>query len=432
MDPEKLGNNWVITWIESLFPDHVSLVYNTTVVGFIILVALLTHWLLHRVILRWSESQARDSRRVWRKALWEHALFRRIAFLLQGALVLIQANLWLKHVPDLLAIIQTASLLWIQLFALLTGYALLDVIRSFAVQKRSLNAFPLKGIFQSIKLVLAILVILLVVATLMNRSPLILLSGLGAMTAVVMLVFKDPILGLVAGIQLSANRMLTVGDWLEMPSHGADGTVMEIGLTTVKVRNWDQTITTIPTYALISESFKNWEGMEDEGGRKMQRHILIDADSVRFLDEKHLSRLHKAKLLAPYLEDKITELERYNADADLSSLVNGRRLTNIGTFRAYLQAYIDHHPGIHKGLITMVRQRQSGPHGIPLEIYAFTDTTAWKNYEGIQADIFDHVFAVMPEFELRMFQSPAGGDVRHLLKSSSSPSTLSEPPLQSD
>jgi miniconductance mechanosensitive channel len=231
-----------------------------------------------------------------------------------------------------------------------------------------------------------------------------------------MLVFKDPIMGLVAGIQLSANDMLAVGDWLEMPKYGADGDVIDIGLTTVKVSNWDRTITTIPTYALISDSFKNWRGMSESGGRRIKRSINIDAGSVHFLNEDELARLHKAKLLGPYLDQKVSEIERYNSElhADLTSLVNGRRLTNLGTFRAYLNEYLRNHPQIHQGMTLMVRQMQPTPEGIPVEIYAFTNTTAWVAYEGIQSDLFDHILAVLPEFGLRVHQTPTGYDMRTL------------------
>jgi miniconductance mechanosensitive channel len=233
---------------------------------------------------------------------------------------------------------------------------------------------------------------------------------------VLLLIFKDPILGLVAGIQLSANDMLAVGDWLEMPKFGADGDVIDISLTTVKVRNWDKTITTIPAYALISDSFKNWRGMTESGGRRIKRAVHIDATSVRFLDEDDLKRLRRAQLLADYIEHKVRDIEAYNKEnqIDPESPVNGRRLTNLGTFRAYLTAYLRAHKGIHKDMTLMVRQLSPGADGVPLEIYAFSNDTAWVNFEGIQADIFDHIFAVIPEFGLRIHQSPTGYDMQQI------------------
>lgn len=235
--------------------------------------------------------------------------------------------------------------------------------------------FPLRGVIQTIKLIASVLIAILSISILMGESPLILLSGLGALSAVAMLVFKDPILGLVAGIQLSANNMLSVGDWLEMPKYGADGDVTDIGLTTVKVQNWDKTITTIPTYALISDSFKNWRGMSEAGGRRIKRSLLIDTSNIGFLSDKDIQRLKKSDRLGAYLSDKLDAIEPTSQ-------------------------------------------------GLPIEIYAFTSTTKWTEYEDIQSDIFDHIFAVLPEFNLRAHQAPTGADVRAL---SEAPSTFLTP-----
>jgi miniconductance mechanosensitive channel len=250
----------------------------------------------------------------------------------------------------------------------------------------------------------------------MDKSPLLLLSGLGAISAILLLVFKDPILGLVAGIQLSANNMLSIGDWLEMPKYGADGDVIDIALTTVKVRNWDKTITTIPTYALISDSFKNWRGMTEVGGRRIKRCIYLQMSSIGFLDEKTLNRLYKADLLAPYLESKLAQIKDNNSSSktDMSILLNGRRLTNIGTFRQYLVSYLKTHPKIRQDMTLIVRQLQSSNLGLPMEIYAFTNTTNWNEYEDIQSDILDHVLAVLHEFTLQVHEDPTGQDLRLL------------------
>lgn len=254
----------------------------------------------------------------------------------------------------------------------------------------------------------------MIIALLIGKSPLILLSGLGAMTAIMMLVFKDPIMGLVAGIQLSANNMVNIGDWLEMPKYGADGAVTDIGLTTVKVRNWDNTVTTIPTYALISDSFKNWKGMTESGGRRIKRSIRLDTTSIHFLDQEQIDSLVKANLLEPYIGDKISEIKVFNSSIpeDRVTPLNQRRLTNIGTFRAYVEAYLKAHPKIHKNMTIMVRQLESDSNGLPIEIYAFTNTTVWVEYEGSQSDIFDHIFSILPQFELRVHQSPTGTDMR--------------------
>ena len=234
------------------------------------------------------------------------------------------------------------------------------------------------------------------------------------MTAVLMLVFKDTLLSLVASVQLSTHDMLRVGDWIEMPQLNADGFAIDISLHTVKVQNWDKTITTIPTWRLISESYKNWRGMFESGGRRIKRAMYLDQTSVRFLAPEERQRLHRFALIDSYLDRKQAELEEFNAKliAEGKDPVNTRRVTNVGTFRAYVQAYLQQHPRIHKDMTLLVRQLQPGPTGLPLEIYCFTSTTAWAEYEGIQADIFDHLYAILPEFGLRVFQQPSGGDVR--------------------
>ncbi len=265
------------------------------------------------------------------------------------------------------------------------------------------------------KLVSAILVGILIISLLLGQSPAILISGLGAMAAVLMLVFKDPILGLVAGIQLSANDMLKLGDWLEMPKYGADGAVTDIGLTTVKVRNWDNTITTIPTWSLVSDSFKNWSGMSASGGRRIKRSINIDTTSVHFLDEQEQQRLIQAKLLKPYMNSRHQEIDEWNREhGSEASVLNLRKMTNVGTFRAYLNEYLRNHPRIRKDMTLMVRQLAPDNNGLPMEIYCFTNTVVWAEYESIQADIFDHIFAVVEEFGLRVYQSPTGNDIRSL------------------
>ncbi|MCK4750520.1 MAG: mechanosensitive ion channel, partial [Bacteroidales bacterium] len=233
-----------------------------------------------------------------------------------------------------------------------------------------------------------------------------------------MLVFKDTILGFVASIQLSANHMVKQGDWIEMPSHNADGDVIDISLNTVKVRNWDKTITTVPTYALVSESFKNWKGMEESGGRRIKRSINIDMNTVKFIDKEMAEKLKKIHLLKDHIETRQEEIRKYNEEnqIDGSVLVNGRRMTNLGTFRLYIEQYLKHHPKVHQELTMLIRHLQPTEAGLPIEIYVFSNDQAWANYEAIQADIFDHILAVIPEFGLRVFQDPTGGDFQNLSK----------------
>jgi miniconductance mechanosensitive channel len=265
---------------------------------------------------------------------------------------------------------------------------------------------------QLLQLVIYVLAAVLIISALIERSPLLLLSGLGAMTAVLLLIFKDTLMSLVAGIQLSSHDMLRVGDWIEMPQLNADGDVVDIALHTVKVQNFDRTITSIPTHRLITESFRNWRGMSESGGRRIKRSLSIDQGSVRFLDNEERNHFRRFALIDDYLEQKRAELEEWNAAllAEGKDPVNTRRVTNLGTFRAYAQAYIEHNPRIHAEMTRMVRQLPSGATGIPLEIYCFTATTAWAEYEGIQGDLFDHFLAVLPEFGLRLYQQPSGAD----------------------
>ncbi|MBT8339884.1 MAG: mechanosensitive ion channel family protein [Desulfatitalea sp.] len=296
--------------------------------------------------------------------------------------------------------------------------ALINALHGIYLTLKVSRDIPLTGLSQVFKIIIYCGGMIFIVSVIFNRAPVYLFSGLGAMTAVLMLIFKDPILGFVAGIQLISNRMLKQGDWIEMPKYGADGDVMDVSLTTVKVRNWDKTITTIPTYALISDSFKNWRGMQESGGRRIQRAMYIDMGSIRFCTPEMLERFVKIKYIADYLRNKHEDIARYNADLgiDGSEPINTRRLTNIGTFRAYVNTYLHHHPMINTDMTFLVRQLAPTEHGLPLEIYVFCKDKIWANYEAVQADIFDHLLAIVPEFDLRVFQYPTGNDFSRTLK----------------
>ena len=284
--------------------------------------------------------------------------------------------------------------------------ASMDVVNTLYSRSPRGHRRVIKGYLQVLKIVFYAIGAILVIATLIDRSPLLLLSGLGALAAVLMLVFKDTILSLVASVQLNSNDMLRVGDWIEMPQVNADGDVIDIALHTVKVQNWDKTITTIPTWRLINESYKNWRGMQESGGRRIKRSLLIDQTSVRFLTEEERGRMRRFLLIDDYLADKAAELERWNAELVASGRdpVNMRRSTNIGAFRAYVEQYLTNHPRIRKDMTLLVRQLQPTETGLPLEIYCFTADTRWAVYEGIQSDLFDHLLAVLDAFGLRIYQ----------------------------
>jgi len=272
----------------------------------------------------------------------------------------------------------------------------------------------IKGYLQVVKLILGLVGVLGIVTVWTGQSPVYLLSGIGALTAVLMLVFKDTILSFVATVQINSNDLFKIGDWVEAPQFGADGDVVDIALHTVKIQNWDKTITVIPTHKLIDSSFKNWRGMTDSGGRRIKRSIYIDVSTIRFCDEELLRRFQTIKLLQNYIQSKITDVDNSNRDLNLNpeQLINGRRLTNIGTFRAYINSYLREHKDIHNEMTFLIRQLPPGELGIPIEIYVFTNDTDWIKYEAIQADIFDHLMAVVNEFDLKVFQNPSGSDMK--------------------
>ncbi|PWQ96439.1 mechanosensitive ion channel protein MscS [Leucothrix arctica] len=311
-----------------------------------------------------------------------------------------------SDVITIIALVAMVIIVTLILNVLIDTFA--EVYKTWEVSKR----MPLTSFIQLARILLFFLCGIAVVSVILNESPAKLFAGLGAMTAVLMLVFKDPIMGFAAGIQLSSNSMVAPGDCVEMPKYGVDGDIMEIGLTTVKVRNFDKTITTVPTQALIEDSFKNWRGMQETGGRRIKRAVCINLNSVRFCTKEDLERFGSIQYISEYIEEKHKEIAEYNTaqKVNLESLANGRRMTNIGVFRNYIEAYLQHHPKIHKHLTILVRQLNPTKNGLPVEIYAFTNDTNWKRYESIQSDIFDHILAVATEFDLTVFQNPSGAD----------------------
>ena len=327
---------------------------------------------------------------------------------------------WIMSVPGLpesaALVVRNVSNAFIILCVAMAGAAGADLFDRLWHRKAGPTGRSVRGYVQVGKILLYGIAAILMVAAVLDRSPMILLSGLGAMAAVLILVFQDTLLSLVAGIQISSTDMVRVGDWIEMPSQNADGDVIEIALHTVKVQNWDKTVTTIPIRKLVTDSFKNWRGMQESGGRRIKRAIFLDQTSIRFLKQDDYEKLASFGHLETYLEKKRAELAEWNAKLGERANVpaNTRRSTNIGTLRAYLENYLRSHPGIHQAMTIMVRQLPPGPEGLPLEIYCFTNTTAWAAYEGIQADIFDHILSILPEFDLRVFQNPSGQDIREL------------------
>lgn len=347
--------------------------------------------------------------------LFGHGVFRWLTHLLPALFIFSVAPGLFESAPTIVRVIGLVSKIYLLVATYMVFDSLLNAVYAYFGKTAAAHRLNLGTFVQVAKLLLALVAVILGIAIMIGKSPVVLLGGIGVFASILMLVFKDVILGFVAGVQLASNQMLSVGDWLEMPSHGADGDVLQIGLTTVKVRNWDNTITTVPTYALISESFKNWRGMSESDGRRIKRSILIDTNSIRLCDDEMLNRFSQIEHIADYLGEKRKDIEKWNTKVG-SELekndVNGRRLTNVGTFRAYMEAYLRNHPDINQKMTLLVRQLAPEGHGLPIEIYCFSSNKEWAAYESIQADIFDHLFAVAHEFDLRIYQNPTGLDFR--------------------
>jgi miniconductance mechanosensitive channel len=308
--------------------------------------------------------------------------------------------------------------IWMVLISILIVDSILSTIRDYYQRYEISKERPIDSVIQVLKIITYIVGVLITISIIVNKDVSTLLISLGTMSAVLMLIFRDPILGFVGGMQLTFNEMVHIGDWISVPQYNADGVVIEITLTVVKVQNWDKTISMIPTYALVSNSFQNWRGMEESGGRRIKRAVNIDMDSIQFCTDEMLAKFKKIHLLKDYIEQKEKEIEAYNKknNIDPSVKVNGRRQTNIGVFRAYLKAYLQQRQDIHKNMTFLVRQLKPTEKGLPIEVYVFTKTTEWGNYEEIQADIFDHIFAVVPEFELKVYEYPSNSGILEFLE----------------
>ena len=399
---------------QGLDPDLAGWLTVASEVAAVLLLAFIADRVTKRVIVRGMVALAGRTATQWDDAVMRRRVLHRLAHLAPAVVIYHFTPTMLDGFPAWSGAVRQACLMFMLLVGVMTIDGVLNAVGDILRQSKVSRDLPLTSVVQVLKIVLYGVAAISALSLVLGKSPVLLLSGLGAMTAVLMLVFKDPILGFVGGVQLSANQMVARGDWIEMPKYGADGDILEVGLTSVKVQNWDKTITTIPTYALISESFKNWRGMSESGGRRIKRAIQIDMSSIRFCDDEMLERFANIRHMREYLDGKNTELARWNAenDAGASRPSNLRRLTNVGTFRAYIVAYLRHHPLIHQDMTLMVRHLAPGPNGLPIEIYVFSRDTAWVRYEELQADIFDHFFAIAPEFDLRVYQSPSGGDLQ--------------------
>lgn len=371
------------------------------------------YWITKKFVIRMAYKFFERSPMKWDDGLAEHKVLNKVAHIIPAVIVKIYAQILFQDFEALIPIVIRLTDIYIVLVFMAVIFSLLRLAESGLSKKPVFVDKPLSSYFQLVRIILYVATTIIVLSILMSRSPVYFLSAFGALSAVLLLVFKDTILGLVASVQISTNEMIKLGDWVEMPKYNADGDVIAINLNTVKIKNWDKTVTTIPTYYFVTDSFKNWRGMQESGGRRIKRALYIDVHSVKFVDPETRERYKSYYLLKDYIDARQTEIEQYNTehDFDTSVLINGRRMTNIGCFRHYVMNYLKNHPRIRQDMTLLVRQLGMEASGIPLEIYCFTSTVKWAEYEDIQADIFDHLLAAATFFDLEIFQQPGGSDI---------------------
>lgn len=384
----------------------------------LVIICFISDFISRKIVLTLVERIIRKTKNTWDDVLVEKNVFGNVAHIVPAVVIGVLSPVLFKGHDFWIATAEKVSSIYLAISMVLTFVAFLKAFQLYLQSRPFLKDKPLDSYTQLVRLIVYIIVGIYVISVLLDKSPYGIFSALGAMSVVLMLVFKDTILGFVGSIQIAANDMVKVGDWVEFPKYGADGDVLEIKLQTIKVQNWDKTVTTIPTYAFVSEAFKNWRGMEESGGRRIKRSLMIDMNTIKFSNDADLGKFKKIHYIQSYLEGKEEEVKKYNASnkIDLSNQVNGRRITNLGTFRAYVVSYLKHHPQISKEMTFLVRQLAPTDKGLPLEIYVFSTEQRWAHYEDIQSDIFDHILSVLNEFDLSIFQNPTGKDLHVLSK----------------
>lgn len=405
----------LVEWLMSNgFSESLAIFTKTMIFGVsLLIISYLSYLIAKKIILKLIHKALLKTKFTWDDAFIEQKVFTKLANIVPAIIILAFINLVFKDYDKLIPIVTKTSYFYIVIVVMLVINSVILSFYSIYNMQPISKTRHIKGYVQMVQILVIFIGIMILFSILSNKDLSKLFFGLGTFAAVLMLVFKDTILGFVASIQVSMNNMVNIGDWISMPGRKADGVVLEINLNTVKVQNWDKTISTIPTYALVSESFQNWRGMEESGGRRIKRSINIDMTSTKFCSARMIEKFNKIQLLQGYILSKEIEISEYNESHDInpSVMVNGRRMTNLGTFRKYIEEYLKVHPLIHDNMTFLVRQLQPNEKGIPLEIYVFSKDQEWANYEAIQSDIFDHILAVIPEFELRVFQNPTGHDI---------------------
>ncbi|MCK5692592.1 MAG: mechanosensitive ion channel [Bacteroidales bacterium] len=410
-----------ITWYTQLLSGTglsdgmLVFIENATIIVVTIILAALADLIVKRIIISAIATLTKRTKNDWDDVFVKQKVFNRLAHL-APALIVYYALQYIFDATDLVKFLGNLTQTYMILVVLMVIDSLLNALHEIYTKLPISKGRNIKGFIQVVKIIFYFIAVILIISAFSEEPPKSLMAGLGAMAAVLLLVFKDTILGFVASIQLSANNMVNVGDWISMPKYNADGDVIDISLNTVKVQNWDKTIATIPTYALVSESFNNWKGMEESGGRRIKRSINIDMNSVTFLSPEQIEKLGNFHLLKDYINNKQQEIAEFNKSLNLEEgvVTNGRKMTNLGVFRKYMEEYLHHHPMISNEMTFLVRHLQPTDKGLPVEIYVFSKDQAWANYEAIQADIFDHTLAILPEFDLNVFQNPTGSDFQKL------------------
>ena len=383
-----------------------------TSLSIVILLAILANFIAKQIVVRGIRKLISKMHFANSEIISQHSVIRRIANIVP-AVVIMNGISTVPHLSDKVeSIVQMAAQAFIFLTIALAISEFLNIFNLFYQRNPKSRNKPIKGYLQLVKLIIYVVCALMILGTFLKKDVFTLLAGFGAMAAVLMLVFQNTILSLVASVQISSYDMVRIGDWIEMPSLNADGDVIDMSLHTITVQNFDKTLTTIPTNKLVTDTFKNWRGMAAAGVRRIKRSIYIDQNSVHFMTEDEQKKLREFLLLGQYLNDKSAEIEQFNQKLSNPARYNQRRLTNLGTFRAYVELYLKQHPGIAQHQSLIIRQLQPTSEGLPLEIYAFTNITAWKDYEAIQSDIFDHLIAIIPEFGLKIYQAPSGSDLK--------------------
>jgi miniconductance mechanosensitive channel len=421
MKIEETFGTKIISWLIKMgvSEDYAFFVKSIIVVVGIFILSYIVFIIARKLIVKVLKEISKRTETTWDDILVEKRVFHRLAYLAPAMLIHslmpeiltnVKYEFWVNLIQGALKIYMV-----IIVVVVIDAFfnAIIEIYNDFEISKYK----PIKGYIQIVKIIIYLIAAIIIISILVGQSPLYLLGGLGALSAVLMLVFKDTLLGFVASIQLSSNDMLRPGDWITVNKFGADGTVKDINLTTVKIENFDKTITTVPTYSLISDAFQNWRGMEESGVRRIKRSLILNMNSVKFCNDEMLERFKKFQLIKEYIIEKQKELEEYNKThiIDNSQLINGRRQTNLGVFRKYIQNYLADNDKISKEHTLLVRQLPPTERGLPVEIYVFSKVTEWAKYEDVISDIFDHILAVVPMFDLQIFQNPSGSDFKSLI-----------------